>query len=289
MYAGIEAGGTKFVCAVSDEKLNILQRISFPTTLPEETIDRVSDFFNKFEHIKSIGIGSFGPVDIDENSKTYGYITSTPKPGWRDYNFLGDMKSRYSVPIAWNTDVNAACLAEYEFGAAKDVQSAVYLTLGTGIGGGAIQSGHFIGGISHPEMGHIAVRRHPDDDFEGWCPYHKDCLEGLAAGPSVEKRLGIRGENVDKNHKIWEILAYYIAQGLTSYSLILRPERIILGGGLSKNQRLIELIRNKTFELAAGYISLPEKSRYIVLPKFGDNAGIMGALVLAEKIYKGKK
>ena len=284
MLGAIEAGGTKFVCAVSDENLNIVKRYFFPTTNTEETLKNVYEFFDKFEGLKAIGIGSFGPIDINENSPKYGYITSTPKIGWRDFDFLGEIKRRYNIPVGWTTDVNATCLGECDVGSAKEDNSCIYLTIGTGIGGGAIANGNFIEGFGHPEMGHILVKIHPKDkDFKGWCPYHGDCLEGLAAGPSVEKRYGIKAEALDPNHEIWQILAYYIAQALVNYTLILRPEKIVLGGGVMKQTQMLKLIKKEFRALLADYVEIPMIDQYIVLPSLGDDAGIIGGLILAKQ------
>ena len=182
LYGAIEAGGTKFVCAVADEDLNILERVSIPTTVPAETMADVFKFFEKHD-VVSIGIASFGPIDVNRKSETYGYITNTPKPGWKDYDFLGEMKKRFDVDYAWTTDVNGAAYGELKRGAAKGKDSCVYLTVGTGIGGGVVINGKVIEGYGHPEIGHIVMRRHPEDHYEGHCPFHHDCLEGLAAGP----------------------------------------------------------------------------------------------------------
>ena len=283
MFGAIEAGGTKFVCAISDEKLNIIVRSSLSTTSPEETMQQVFKFFDSYKGIRAMGIGSFGPIEINKNSPKYGYITSTPKPGWRDFNFVGEMKKHYDIPVGWTTDVNAACLGEFEVGSAAESNSCIYLTIGTGIGGGAIFNGKFIEGFGHPEMGHILVKPHPDDKFEGWCPYHGNCLEGLAAGPSVEKRYGIKAQNLDSNHEIWEILAYYIAQALVDYTLVLRPEKIILGGGVMKQAQMLELTKKQFILLLADYVEIPPIDQYIVLPSLGDNAGIVGSLILARQ------
>jgi fructokinase len=283
MFGAIEAGGTKFVCAISDEKLNIIVRSSLSTTSPEETMQQVFKFFDSYKGIRAMGIGSFGPIEINKNSPKYGYITSTPKPGWRDFNFVGEMKKHYDIPVGWTTDVNAACLGEFEVGSAAESNSCIYLTIGTGIGGGAIFNGKFIEGFGHPEMGHILVKPHPDDKFEGWCPYHGDCLEGLAAGPSVEKRYGIKAEDLDPNHEIWQILAYYIAQALVNYTLILRPEKIVLGGGVMKQTQMLKLIKKEFRALLADYVEIPMIDQYIVLPSLGDDAGIIGGLILAKQ------
>ncbi len=284
VLGAIEAGGTKFVCAVGDEKFNIVDKISIPTTYPEETLQKIFNFFDTYTNLNAMGIGSFGPIDTNKNSKKYGYITSTPKPNWRNFNFLGEMKKHYSIPIGWTTDVNAACLGEYEVGIALDNTSCIYLTVGTGIGGGAILNGRIIEGFGHTEMGHIIIRNHPEDDFEGVCPYHKNCLEGLAAGPSIEKRYGIKAQNLDTNHKIWRIIAYYLAQALVNYTLILRPEKIILGGGVMDQPGMIDLVKDEFSLLLANYVETPDLDSYIVTPALGNNAGITGALILAHQI-----
>lgn len=289
MYGAIEAGGTKFVCAVSDEKFNIVKRVSFPTVYPLETLKSVYDFFDSYGDLKSIGIGSFGPIDINIKSPNYGYVTSTPKVDWRDFNFLGEMKAHYNMPIGWTTDVNAACLGEYELGSAIEDSSCIYLTIGTGIGGGAIFNGEFIEGFGHPEMGHILVKRHPDDDFSGWCPYHGDCLEGLAAGPSIEKRYGIKAQELEPGHRVWNFIAYYIAQGLVDYTLVLRPEKLILGGGVMKQTHILELIKREFITLLADYVKIPPIDEYIVTPSLGDNAGVIGGLILAKKKWEADR
>ncbi|EJE4564925.1 ROK family protein, partial [Enterococcus faecium] len=187
IYGSIEAGGTKFVCAISDEEMTIKERVSFPTTTPEETIPLVIDFFKQYQaDLAGIGIGSFGPIDIHRDSATYGYITSTPKVAWQNFDFIGTMKKEFPIPISWTTDVNAAAYGEYVFGSGKGLSSVVYYTIGTGVGGGALQEGRFIEGFSHPEMGHMLVVPHPKDDFAGSCPFHGNCLEGMAAGPAIE-------------------------------------------------------------------------------------------------------
>lgn len=283
MFGAIEAGGTKFVCAVSDNDLNIIERISFPTTYPEETLQRVFEFFDKYDDVKVIGIGSFGPIDVNIKSSTYGYVTTTPKTKWINFNFLGAMKEHYNIPIGWTTDVNIACLGEYELGSASDVESCIYLTVGTGVGGGSIINGKFIEGFGHPEMGHILIKSHPDDDFEGVCPYHKNCLEGLAAGPSIEKRYGVKAQDIDPDHKIWGIVAYYLAQALMNYTLIVRPEKIILGGGVMNQEQMIHLVREAFNSLLANYVEIPDINTYIVTPSLGNNAGITGGLILAQQ------
>lgn len=289
MLGAIEAGGTKFVCAVGDKDLNVIKRISFPTSTPEETMEKVFGFFDSYEDLEAIGIGSFGPIDINRDSSTYGYITSTPKPNWKNFDFIGKMKNHYDMPLGWTTDVNASCLGEYELGSAADNNSCLYLTVGTGIGGGGIIDGNFIECLGHPEMGHILINPHPQDNFKGWCPYHGKCLEGLAAGPSIEKRYGLRAEALEKDHEIWKILAYYLGQAMVNYTLVLRPEKIILGGGVMKQPHMLGLVQEEFTRLMGGYVESPPVETYIVSPSLGDNAGIIGGLMLAKKELKNKE
>ena len=280
MFGAIEAGGTKFVCAVSDENFTIKERVSIPTTTPEETMTEVFSFFDQYE-LTAIGIGSFGPIDVNKESDTYGYITSTPKTAWKFYDFLGSVKNRYSVPIGWTTDVNAAALGEIKLGAAKGLKSCVYLTVGTGIGGGAVINGELLEGYGHPEMGHIPVRLHLNETYKGTCPYHGDCLEGIAAGPAIEGRFGKKGHLLTDQEEVWEMEAYYLAQALMNYTLILSPERIVLGGGVMKQKQLYPLVRQKFAELINDYVQVPDLEQYIVAPGLEDNAGILGSLLLA--------
>lgn len=282
MFGAIEAGGTKFVCAVGSADARIIERVEFPTTIPEETMELVITFFNKYkEQITAIGVGTFGPADVSPNSEKYGSITSTPKPGWKNYPILQELKKHFDVPIGFNTDVNVAALGEQALGAAKGNSSCLYITVGTGIGAGAVISGSLLQGHSHPEMGHILVRRHPDDNYLGKCPYHADCLEGLAAGPAIEGRWGKKGIELVDQAEVWELEGYYLAQALIQYILILSPEKIVLGGGVMKQKQVFDHIYKYLPELIGGYVELPELSSYIVSPSLGDNAGITGALILA--------
>lgn len=286
LIGGIEAGGTKFVCAVGNEKGEVVERAAFPTTTPEETLARVVEFFRGRE-IVSLGVGSFGPIDPNKHSPRYGYITSTPKPNWGNYNLLGELKKHFNIPIGFDTDVNGAALGELEHGAAKGLNSVLYITVGTGIGAGAVVEGKLINGLLHPEMGHIYVRRHEKDRYEGGCPYHRDCLEGLAAGPAIEARWGVKGDEIPEEHEAWEMEAYYLAQALVNYILIISPEKIVMGGGVMKQLQLFPMIRKYVVELLNGYLVkreiLSEIDEYIVPPKLGDNAGIVGAMALAKK------
>ena len=282
VVGAIEAGGTKFVCAIGDSDNRLIERVSFPTTTPEETLKHVFAFFDKYE-VEAIGIGSFGPIEVNEASDKYGYILSTPKLAWKDFDFIGAMKARYAVPMGWTTDVNAAALAESTLGAAKGLANMIYLTIGTGIGGGAIVDGRILEGIGHPEMGHLLVKPHEHDHYEGFCPYHGNCLEGMAAGPSLDGRLGKAGKDVDPDNEVWDYIAYYLGQAIVAYTVILRPERIVLGGGVMKVPGLLTKVKRSFETLLADYVPTPASDSYLVLPELADNAGITGALILANQ------
>ncbi len=282
MIGAIEAGGTKFVCAVSDDDLNIIEKVTIPTTSPKETFEQVFEFFDRFE-LESLGIGSFGPIDTNPQSKTYGYITSTPKLLWQDTDFLGVFKERYQIPVGWNTDVNAAALGEVTLGAAKERESCVYITVGTGIGGGAFVNGEPLLGIGHPEMGHFHLKRHEQDIFEGFCDFHGDCLEGLAAGPAIEGRFGIKAEELPSDHLAWEIEAYYLAQAAMTYTTILSPSCIIFGGGVMNQPHLIGKVREEFEQLLNNYLQVPVLDEYIITPGLGTESGIKGSLLLAKR------
>lgn len=287
MLAAIEAGGTKFVCAVGDETGKIIDRIQIPTTVPEETIHQVIEFFKRYE-IEAIGIGSFGPIDVDRASNTYGYITSTPKAGWKDYPIVQTLSDAFQVPVGFNTDVNAAALGEATFGAAQGLDSCLYITVGTGVGAGAVVQGKLLQGLTHPEMGHILVRRHPNDEYQGKCPYHHDCLEGLAAGPAIEARWGAKGNHLVERTEVWDLEGYYIAQALMQYVLILSPKKIILGGGVMNQKQIFASINKYLEEFINRYVTLPELTDYIVSPGLGDRAGIIGSLLLANQALQEK-
>lgn len=284
MIGAIEAGGTKFVCAVGNDQLDIIRRVSFSTTTPEETMPQVVAFFKDYQDkLTAIGVGSFGPIDIHHESETYGFITSTPKLPWQDFDFVGYLKQFFQIPVAWTTDVNAACFGEAVKGQGEGLNSLVYYTIGTGVGGGAIQHGRFVEGFSHPEMGHMLVVPHQADDFHGACPFHGNCLEGMAAGPAIENRLGQKGQELEEDDAFWQIEADYLAQCVYNTTLMLSPERIILGGGVMKQPRLIQIVREKFAEKMRGYVKYPDLASYIVTPKLGDDAGITGCLALARE------
>jgi fructokinase len=279
----IEAGGTKFVCGIGSEQGIIEDRVSFPTELPEQTMNHVIDYFRD-KQVEAIGVGSFGPLNIDRSSPQYGYVTTTPKPGWSNYNFLGALKQQMDVPYGWDTDVNAAALGEAVWGAAQGLDSCVYYTIGTGVGLGIYTEGKLVHGLVHPEGGHIMIRRHPDDHYEGFCPYHGDCLEGIAAGPAIERRWKVKGNDLPIDHPAWAMEAYYIAQAIAGTILMLSPKKVILGGGVMQQKHLFPLIRSEVQKQLNGYVGaeavLDGIDQYIVPPGLGHNAGLLGALAL---------
>ena len=290
LLGAIEGGGTKFVVCIGDENGNIIKKHAFPTSTPQETMNEIFNFFDD-SGIEALGIGMFGPLDLNKSSPTYGYVTTTPKPNWSNFNVLGLLKERYNIPINIDTDVNGACLGELFFGSAQGLNSCLYLTIGTGIGGGAVVEGKLVHGLLHPEMGHMKLIRHPDDDFEGICPFHQNCFEGLASGPAIEKRYQQKAYLLDENHPAWDIEAYYIAQALVTYILVLSPEKIVLGGGVMKQKQLFPKIHQQVITLLNGYIQKDELTlqyieQYIVEPMLGDCAGICGALALAYEAFK---
>lgn len=280
LIGGIEGGGTKFVCAVGDGTGEILQKVSIPTRDPEDTLKDVKEFFNNYP-IEALGIGSFGPVDLERDSNSYGMILNTPKIKWKGFPLLKQLKSDYEIPVFIDTDVNTACLGEYMYGVGKNVESCLYVTVGTGIGAGFVQQGKVYQGKNHSEMGHILVRQHSEDPFEGNCPYHGSCLEGLASGPSIEARYGKKGAMLSDNNKVWESMSYYLAQALINYTMILSPERIIVGGGVMKQENLLGLIREQFVEMLNEYVAIPDVSEFIVTPKLEDEQGVKGAIRLA--------
>lgn len=284
LYGALEAGGTKMVCAIGDENGNILERISIPTRTPAETMGPMIDFF-RGKGIRALGIGCFGPVDLKKGSRTYGYITSTPKLAWQNYPIVAEFEKALGVPVGFDTDVNAAALGEATWGCTRDVENSIYITVGTGVGVGVIIGGKPYHGMLHPEGGHILLARHPDDPMVGsGCPFHENCLEGLAAGPSLEKRWGIKGAELTGRKEVWQLEAYYIGQALADYILILSPERIVLGGGVTHQEGLLVLIRQETAKQLAGYIrtaAIDHLDSYIVGVSLNDNQGVMGAVKLA--------
>lgn len=284
LFGALEAGGTKMVLAIGNENGKIIEQVSIPTETPDITIPKIIDYF-KDKEIAALGIGSFGPIDLDKKSKTYGYITSTPKLAWANYDLVGNIKKALSIPIGFDTDVNGSALGEATWGSTKGIDSSIYITIGTGVGVGVYQNGRLLHGMLHPEAGHVLLSKHPEDHFEGSCPYHPNCFEGLAAGPAIEKRWGKKAVELQDRTEVWELEAYYIAQALAGYILTLSPHRIILGGGVMHQKQLFPLVRKKVTELLNGYIRTSQISdidNYIVPAALNDNQGIMGCIQLAK-------
>lgn len=287
LYGSVEAGGTKFVCAVGDENFDIVEKVQFPTTTPYETIDKTVEFFKRFEDdLQGIAIGSFGPVDIDQNSQTYGFITKTPKPHWSNVDLVGLISKEFNVPFYFTTDVNSSAYGEVMV--RQGVENLAYYTIGTGIGAGTIQRGEFVGGLGHTEAGHVYVAKHPSDvanEFNGTCPFHNGCLEGLAAGPSLEARTGIRGEKIDLHSEVWDIQAYYIAQAAVQATLLYRPDVIVFGGGVMAQEHMLKRVRDKFQALLNDYIPVPDVNEYIVTPAVPENgSATLGNFALAKMV-----
>ncbi len=290
LYGGIEAGGTKFVCAVGSGPDDIRAETRFATTTPAETIRQALAFFqaqHQSTPLTAIGIASFGPVDPDPRSPTFGYITTTPKPGWGQTDLVGPLRQALQLPIGFDTDVNGAALGEHRWGAGQGLDTFVYLTVGTGLGGGGMVNGRLIHGLLHPEMGHMLVPHNWEaDPYAGYCPYHGDCWEGLTAGPAFEGRWGVRAEQLPVAHPAWALAAHYLALGLVNLICLLSPQRIIMGGGVMEQTQLFPLIQREVHTLLNGYIQAPRLleaiDQYIVPPGLGNRAGVLGALALAE-------
>lgn len=291
LFGAIEAGGTKMVCAIGAHTGRILDRIVIPTRMPDETLHDISNFFvtrqSTFGEITALGVGSFGPVDIDEKSSTYGRIGKTPKPGWAGVNLVDELSLAIGVPIIIDTDVNCALMAEADQGAGAGLQDLVYLTIGTGIGGGVMVGGRIVYGTGHPEIGHSFIPKAADDaDFEGACPYHGDrCAEGLACGPAIQKRWGSFSHELPPGHAAWDLQARYLAILCHNLFMTTSPQRIILGGGVMKQEHVFPLLRGKLQEISNGYGAI-EKSpsgllEAIVPPGLNGDAGMLGALLMA--------
>ena len=285
----LEAGGTKMVCAIGDETGKIFEQVSIPTVTPDVTMPKLLDYF-KERGVEALGIGCFGPIELDQDAPDYGSITSTPKVAWRNYNIVKSFADALHCPIGFDTDVNGSVLGEVTFGQAKGKNCVIYLTIGTGVGGGIYIEGRLLHGMMHPEAGHVMIRRRGDDSYEGKCPYHKTCLEGLAAGPAIEERWGKKAVELAGRPEVWDLEADYIAQALMGYILILSPEMIILGGGVMHQEQLFPLIRTKVKEMLGGYIQakeLEDMEHYIVPASLHDDQGIMGCLELARRAMCG--
>ncbi|MBQ7559948.1 MAG: ROK family protein [Synergistaceae bacterium] len=294
LYGALEVGGTKMVCAVGDESGQILDQVSIPTSTPDETMPKVIEYFKSKvdpslpdeEKIRALGVACFGPVDVRKNSKTYGNILNTPKIAWRNYPMLKTLQDALGgLPIGFDTDVNGSLLGEATWGCAKGLQDAVYFTIGTGIGMGAISSGKPVHGMLHPEAGHLAMSIVPGDDYKGHCPSHGACFEGMASGPAIEERWGKKAKDLADKPEVWELEAKYIAQALTDIIYTLSPQKIILGGGVMSHTQLFPLIRKYVLEYINNYIDTKELHNInsLISPAaLNGNQGIMGALKLAE-------
>jgi fructokinase len=287
LYGGIELGGTKIICAVGTGPADVQDERRFPTTTPDETLAQIIAFFQQYR-LDAIGIGSFGPISLNRDAPDYGCITTTPKPGWARTDVAGSIRQALGVPVGFDTDVNAAALGEWRWGAGQNLDTFIYLTIGTGIGGGGISNGRLMHGLLHPEMGHIRLPHDlRADPFAGICPYHGDCLEGLASGPALQARWGASAEGLPADHPVWELEAHYLALACVSFMCTLSPQRIILGGGVMNQRHLFPLIQREIQSLLNGYIQAPvvlqHIDTYIVPPDLGNQVGVLGALALAEQ------
>ncbi|MGH3079969.1 MAG: ROK family protein [Gaiellaceae bacterium] len=279
VYGGIETGGSKWECAIGTGPDDLRATETIATTTPAETIEQVIAFFHREGPVAAVGIGSFGPIDPRRESATWGYITSTPKPGWAHTDVAPEIGRRLEVPVAFDTDVNAAALGEYRWGAAKGLDTFSYITVGTGIGGGGMAGGKLLHGLVHPEVGHLRIPHDRDrDPFDGVCPFHGDCLEGLASGRAIEARWGRRPEELDGDARVWELQAHYLALGLVSVISVLSPERILLGGGVMLQPALLPLVQQQVARLMNGY----QQAGTIMLPALAPRSGVLGAIALAE-------
>jgi len=277
LVGGVEAGGTKFVCALGRDG-EIVAETRIATTSPAETLAAALAFFKHQGSPAALGVASFGPIDLDERSPTHGFITTTPKPGWAHTDVAGPLRRALGVPVAFDTDVNAAALAEQRWGAARDAGSVVYVTVGTGIGGGAVVNGRPVHGLAHPEMGHARIPHdRAADPFAGACPHHGDCWEGLAAAPALAARWGVSPQSLPDDHPAWALEAHYLALGLANIILTLSPERLVLGGGVLARSGLLERVRIDVRGLIGDYV----RSADIVPPALGNRSGVLGALALA--------
>ena len=293
LVAGIEAGGTKFVCALGTGPDDVRASTRIATTTPAETIGEVLRFLREQSKAlgapAAVGIASFGPIDPQPASPTFGFITSTPKPGWRDTDLVGPVRAALGVPVGFDTDVNVAALGEQTWGAGRGVDDLVYLTIGTGIGGGGVINGQLMHGLIHPEMGHMRIPHdHAADPYAGHCPFHGDCLEGLACGPAIGARWSAPSDTLPADHPAWPLEAHYLALALVNVICTISPQRIILGGGVMSASQLFPMIRREVRQLLNEYVQsaavLAEIERYIVPPGLGDRAGVLGAFALAQQL-----
>ena len=287
----LEAGGTKMVCAIGDETGKIYDQVSIPTETPDVTIPKLIEYFEK-NTVDALGIASFGPVELDPKAPNYGYITTTTKVAWRNFDMAGSFARSLKCPIGFDTDVNGSVLGEVTFGQARGKSCVIYLTIGTGVGAGIYIEDKLLHGMLHPEAGHVLIEKRNGDAYAGKCPYHRNCLEGLAAGPALEERWGKKAVDLADKTEVWQLEADYIAQALTGYVLTLSPEMIILGGGVMHQKQLFPLIRAKVTEFLGGYIQaeeLRDMDHYIVPASLHDDQGIMGCLELARRALQKRQ
>lgn len=285
-YGGVEGGGTKFVCVVGTSPDDIRAETRIPTASADETLTTVVGFFADRD-VDAVGVAHFGPLDLDPASPTYGHVISSPKPGWSGADVVGTLGEALRVPVGLDTDVNGAALGEARWGVGQGLDPLLYVTIGTGIGGGAVINGATMHGLMHPEMGHIRIPRHADDDFAGNCGWHGDCLEGLAAGPAIAERWGRPAEDLGGDTEAAvTIEAYYLGAAMATYTLVLSPQRIVLGGGVMGLPGLLEATTAAMVEQLGGYLgSAPvDADDYLVAPGLGSRSGVLGALVLAEGV-----
>jgi fructokinase len=289
-YAAIEAGGTKFRVAVARGR-EIVADTTIPTTTPDETLGAAIDFIRQWGVVRSAGIACFGPLDLDHSSPTYGSITATPKPGWSNTPVLERIRTELAVPVTIDVDVGGAALGEMRWGAAQGLTDFIYITVGTGIGAGLVVDGGVHHGLGHPEMGHIVLERVTGDDYPGHCPFHQACLEGMAAGPAIEERWGAAGASLAERSEVWDLEATYLAQALRTFTYVVAPQRILLGGGVMQQQGLLDLVRTKLTQQLGGYATSAKLGGhlddYVVAPAFGQDAGLVGAIALAMDAAEG--
>lgn len=286
-YGGIEAGGTKWVCAVTENPGRLGETETFPTTSPDETLSRAISFFTRSGPVDAVGVGAFGPLDLHMSSPTWGSITTTPKPGWANTHLVAALQDGLGVPVALDTDVNAAALGEWRWGATAGLDTFCYITVGTGIGGGAVINSHIVHGLLHPEFGHMRIPHDwTRDPFEGSCPYHGDCLEGLASGEAIRRRWGRAAEDLTDS-AAWQLEAEYLALALVNVICLMSPQRVVVGGGVAKQPVLLPLTRRRLKDLLGGYLNVPELTQpekldgYVVAPRLDGSSGVVGALEMA--------
>jgi fructokinase len=283
-YGLVEAGGTKFILGVATDKDTIEATARVDTTTPQETIGAMLDWFRAQGPLDAIGVASFGPLELDKASPFWGHITTTTKPHWSGADIAGPLQRELGCPVAIDTDVNGAALAEYRWGTGNGQKTLLYFTVGTGIGGGAIIDGRILHGLTHPEMGHIRLPLHPDDKPDaGYCEFHGACLEGLASGPAIIKRWGVSLSELPSDHVAHGIIAFYLAQAVATMQSIFEPGRIIFGGGVMATPGLIDRVRKEAVALGGGYFR-GDPAEIVTLPRLGDKAGLLGALALADDL-----